>query len=92
MKAIITQFFGPGNVRGSRMVAHDGDGNRISLSIEPEWTIETAHDQAAIALCRKMKWAGPMMSGWATVGGKRMKIYTFVDDMNRLEFDLGGAA
>ena len=88
MKAIVTKFFGPGNRRGSRMVADDGDGNRASLGIDPEWTIEQAHDQAAIALCRKRGWAGPLMAGWVKVGGKQMKVYVFDSEFNRVEFTL----
>jgi hypothetical protein len=63
MKAIETKFHGPRNVRGSRIIADDGDGNRATISFPHELNGEAAHAQAAIALCQKMKWTGELIAG-----------------------------
>ena len=80
MKAICTKYFGPSNVRGSRIKADDGDGNSITISRDCALSVEEAHDQAARALCVKMGWNGMLMRG--QYGHTR--VYTFIDDMNVL--------
>jgi hypothetical protein len=73
MKAIRTQYFGPGNVRGSRIMATDEDGNRIYVPYESELSSDGAHDKAALALCAKMGWTGNLYRG----GLKRGNVYVF---------------
>lgn len=70
MKAIITRFHGPGNVRGSRIVASDGDGNRVSVSCRDDLTFDRNHEEAARALCSKMKWEGVLLRGTLMKGGR----------------------
>lgn len=69
MKAIQTEYFGPGNVRGARYVARDGDGNRVTLSSGGGTVTDTEmHAKACIALCRKMGWRGVLVKGWLKRG------------------------
>lgn len=84
MKAIYTEYFGPTNYCGSRIKASDGDGHTITISVEAEWNHETAHNEAAIALCRKMKWSGPLMRGEVKIAGKIRCVYTFDAPGNRV--------
>jgi hypothetical protein len=64
MKAIRTKYHGPTNVKGSRIIADDGDGNRIILSRDCSLSIEDGHRAAAEALCAKMQWSGKLQGGW----------------------------
>lgn len=72
MKAIKTTYKGPGNVRGSHIIASDEDGNRVSISYPYELSGEAVHKKAAQALCDKMKWSGEM------IGGSLKNGYAFV--------------
>ncbi len=58
MKAIKTKYFGPGNVRGSRYKADDGDGNSVTLHRDDALTAEGCHQAACKALAEKMGWPG----------------------------------
>ena len=88
MKAIWTRYYGPGNVRGSRVRAvaeiKNGFGAEIGCTIE--WddakNSEQNHDAAALALCAKMGWPGDLMRGGRPdlVG----YVYTFADERNRV--------
>jgi hypothetical protein len=49
VKAIVTKFHGPGNVRGSRYSASDLDGNRVICSTNFALGSEGNHDRAARA-------------------------------------------
>ncbi len=61
MKAIRTRYVGPSNVRGSRIIADDGERNRITVSYDHG--SNNPHREAALALCRKMKWSGDLIEG-----------------------------
>ncbi len=76
MKAIVTRYHGPGNVRGSRISATDSDGNRVYIGIEPQWNHDTSHEQAAIALCSKMGWKGQLVYGSM---GPCSEVFVFMD-------------
>ena len=67
MKAILTKFHGPTNVKGSRISATDSDGNRVIIGYDHGAT--DPHDQAVIALCEKMGWEGEMVRGTTKDGG-----------------------
>lgn len=69
MKAISTRYHGPGNTRGARISAFDMDGNRVSIGYPHDvHSGEDAHRKAAVALCSKMGWEGPLAGG-AVRGG-----------------------
>lgn len=76
MKAIETKYHGPGNVRGSRFIASDLDGNRVVCSADDRLNSDDNHKAAAVALCRKMKWSGKLQGGFL----KGCMVWTFEDD------------
>ena len=63
MKAIKTKYKGPTNTRGSRIIASDEDGNKVTISYPYELSGEAVHRKAADALCAKMGWTGNLVSG-----------------------------
>jgi len=72
MKAIKTKYKGPTDTRGSRIIASDEDGNRVTISYPYELSGEAVHRKAAEALCAKMGWKGHL------VGGSLKNGYVFV--------------
>jgi hypothetical protein len=68
MKAISTRFMPATNYRGARMIASDGDRNKISIPYPHELNSDEAHAFAAKTLRDKMKWKGEMIGG-AVKGG-----------------------
>lgn len=63
MKAITTKYHGPTDVKGSRIIAADEDGNRIIRSLDSARRHDEAHGDAALALCAKMGWTGKLVGG-----------------------------
>jgi len=63
MKAIRTKYLGPTNTRGARILATDDDGNRTTIPYPYQLSGELVHRQAALALCRKLGWAGELTAG-----------------------------
>ena len=78
MKAIRTRYIGPGNVRGARIVAEDGD-NRIYLPYPHESS--NPHRDAAVAFCAKLNWHGELVEG----GTKDGSVFVFVDGQERIK-------
>jgi hypothetical protein len=72
MKAIKTKYKGPTNYRGSRIIASDEDGNKVTISYPYELSGEAVYRKAADALCSKMGWSGNL------VGGSLKNGYVFV--------------
>jgi hypothetical protein len=80
MKSIQTKYLGPSNIKGSRVVADDGDGNRITLTWRSELDSEDNHAEAAIALCKRMGWSGRLQGGDILKGGKTVgMVWVWVD-------------
>jgi len=75
MKAILTKYIGPTLHRGSRIKAYDEDGNSITIPFDYGLNQGQRHKKAAIALCKKMGWAGEMVGG----GIKNGYAFCFVD-------------
>jgi protein involved in temperature-dependent protein secretion len=73
MKAITTTYHGPTNTRGARISATDSDGNRVSV---PYSHSGNEHDEAAMALCRKMGWHGRLIAGHTKQG----RVYVWLTD------------
>lgn len=67
-KAILTRYIPAGNVRGSRIVADDGDGNRVYIPYPHEYNTGDAHRVAAYALRDKMHWTGDLIGGATKAG------------------------
>lgn len=76
MKAIETKYHGPGNVRGARISASDGDGHRVSIPYPHHLSREETHVAAVKAFCRKMRWSGSLMRGEL----KKTTVFVFVPD------------
>lgn len=68
MKAIQTEYFGTGNVRGARYVARDGDGHRVSIQADDTLNSDQLHAKAARTLAEKMGWQGTLVKGWLKRG------------------------
>ncbi len=75
MKAITTKYAGPTNTRGSRIIASDEDGNRITIPYPYELSGEDVHRKAAQALCNKMNWGGSLAAG----STKKGYVFVFVE-------------
>lgn len=87
MKAISTHYVGPTNSRGARIIADDGDGNRVTVSYPYELSGAAVHAKAALALVRKMGWAklgNKLISG----GTKQGYVFVFADSQS---FDVNDA-
>ena len=63
MKAIVTKYHGPSNVKGSRYSATAEGGNRIIQSADDRVGTEENHALAALALCIKREWKGELVPG-----------------------------
>lgn len=83
MKAIVTKYHGPTNMRGSRITASDEDGNRITISYPYELSGENVHRKAAQALCDKMKWTGKLTAGSLKNG----YVFVFAHDSSEMLVD-----
>ena len=68
MKAIQTKYIGPTNFKGSRIIAFDCDGNKVTISYPYELSVDDVHRKAADALCAKMNWKGNLVGGWIKNG------------------------
>lgn len=68
MKAITTRYAGPTNTRGSRIIASEPDGKRLTLSYDSSLDSETNHRVAAEALRDKLGWTGSLVGGYIGQG------------------------
>ncbi len=82
MKAITTKC--TATPSSYRYTATDSDKNRVTVIHNGSLDIEQNHDAAAIALCRQMRWDGPLMRGQLAPGSR---VYVFDADANRVRFD-----
>ncbi len=80
MKAITTTYFGPGNVKGSRIIAKDLDNNRVIMSYCHDQSMEDNHAQAARRLCEKMHWEGKLIGGHVKAG----MVWVWADNQYRV--------
>ena len=68
MKAITTRYTGPTDFKGARIIASDGDKNRVTIGYPHELDSEQGHRKAAQALIDKMGWGWGdsvhMHTGW----------------------------
>ena len=56
-QAIVTKYYGPGNVKGSRIKA-TASGGSVTVHLDHSLNIENNHAAAAKALAEKMGWGG----------------------------------
>lgn len=76
MKAIWTKYIPCTNFRGSRIKA-EAEGVSVTVPSASELNAERAHDEAALALVRKMGWPGTLVRG----GRPDMRGYVYVIDV-----------
>lgn len=76
MKAILTRYHGPTNVKGSRVSAQAEKGQRIIIPVDHALGIDTNHMLAARGLRTKMGWSGKLIGG--TLGSGDM-CWVFAD-------------
>jgi hypothetical protein len=62
-QAITTRYFGPGNVRGARIIATTESGIRHAISYPYELSGEACHRKAAQELADKLGWTGKLIAG-----------------------------
>ena len=68
MKAIVTKYHGPSNVRGTRYSATAEGGNRVIISSDDRLGFEANHSSAALELCKRLNWRGELVSGCLPTG------------------------
>lgn len=78
MKAISTRALAPTDTKGLRIKAYDLDGNSVTIPDPdlPDTHQEARYAAAAVALCRKMEWSGPLLGGAVKDG----YVFVFVSD------------
>lgn len=76
MQTITTKFIGPTSTRGARIKATSCSGQTLTISYDHALNSDCAHSQAAMALAKKLNWAGKYVVG-STVFG-----YVFVPATN----------
>jgi hypothetical protein len=85
MATIQTRYLGPTTFKGSRVVADDGDGNRIILPWRCHLNSEDNHKAAAIALCEKLGWGGTLQGSDIVRGGVCIgKVWVWLDKTCRI--------
>lgn len=86
MQSIITKYYGPGNVRSSRLLVWT-TGNpktRFPFGWRPELSADENHKQAALSVARKMRWDGQWHGG--AYDDKGAQIWVRVYDDQRDSF------
>lgn len=63
MQSIITKYIGPGNVRGSRIVAKATGGIRRTYPLNNAQSVDGNHKDAAAKLARELGWSGQWIGG-----------------------------
>lgn len=76
MQAIVTKYFGPTNVRGSRVKAKAEAGS-ITLHWDDALDVEDNHHRAAKALAEKLGWGGRWFCGG--LPGNEGNVYVSAD-------------
>ena len=75
-QAITTKYFGPSNVRGSRIKATAAAGS-VWYEYEPAYGLDQNHTEAAAKLANKFGWKGAWFGGVLVSGD-----YVFVNTEN----------
>jgi hypothetical protein len=80
MKAITTTFHGPTDFKGSRIIAKDSNENRVILSYDHKQNSWGNHANAAITLCKKLRWGGTLYGGHV----KKSMVWVFQDKFSMI--------
>lgn len=87
LQAIQTRYFGPGNVKDSRIKAISASGLSVTLPYKHAWDADQNHKAAAEVLRVKLGWNGAMVGGSLPCGDRA---WVFVEGSPRIE-KLGAA-
>jgi hypothetical protein len=68
VKAITVRYKGPTDTKGSRLVASDGDGNRVTVGYPHELSGDAVYRLTADALCKKINWGDEIVGGTTKPG------------------------
>lgn len=86
MQTIETKYFGPGNVRGSRIKATSTSGLTLTQHLTHETTLEKEHYRVAQALADKLNWECKLIGGetkrgmiFVLDGGLKDALRTMID-------------
>lgn len=87
-QAITTKYLSPTNTLCSRVVATGADRQRVVVVWDYGLSTYENHKQAALALCRKMKWSGTLYAGGTQTG----YVFIFTTSYGRVQkFNYEGA-
>lgn len=75
MKAIVTQYKGPTNTRGSRIVASAEGVGFIVSPYDDRLDSDGNHEAAARKLCSRQKWKGKLATGMLPDGISRVHVF-----------------
>ena len=76
MKVITSEYFGPTNRRGSRVIAREPDGKHSVVSWDHSLSPDGNHREAVEVLCKRLGWEGELMGGHTAKG----MAWVFVSD------------
>jgi len=79
MQTISTKYYGPTNIRGSRIVAKTASGKRFTQDYLHSLNADENHWLAAQGLARWLKWSGTMIQGSTEKG----YVFVFANDTKR---------
>jgi len=83
-RSITTKYFGPSNVKGSRIIATasgDGPGNpKIIMWYDHALGVDENHAKAARLLAEKLGWSGK----WVMGGAKTGAVFVLVETGNKV--------
>lgn len=77
MVAIKTEYHGPTNYKGARIIAQ-ANGHRVIISADDSLSAENGHKKAAYALRDKMGWKGELVGGLITKANGDTDFYAWV--------------
>lgn len=80
-QAIVTKYFGPGNVRGSRIKA-EATAGYIWHSYDHALNVTQNHDVAARKLCENLGWTGTYVRGGMPSGYGNVYVCQYDDKDN----------
>jgi len=79
-QAIVTKYFGPGNVKGSRIKATASAGS-VTIPYDHSLNTDANHAKAAEALARKFSWVGYWCGGGMPEGNGNVFVCVEIDGM-----------
>lgn len=63
MQAIVTKYYGAGNVRGARIIAKTASGLKVSVPYDPDLDADQNHRNVAKHLAESLGWTNELLGG-----------------------------